>query len=487
MQIDLVDIHKHFGAVRACDGVSLHIESGQIQGLLGENGAGKTTLMKILSGYQSCEAGKIVLDGKELCLGSPAEAIEAGIGMLHQDPMDVPALSVLDNFMLGNRLRFAMRRSAARRDLSSLSRHLGFDLDPDQTISSLTVGERQQLEIVRLLSLGVKVFILDEPTTGISEPQKVRLFQILQQLADEGLAVIFVSHKLDEVGELCSEATVLRKGRVVGAVASPFSTDQLVQLMFGQSLATRDHKQVAPGEVVLELDNVGVHTYRLQLDSMSLRLHQGEVLGLAGLEGSGQQLMMRACAGLQPVTSGHLYIAEREMTHESHHAFLGMQVALVPAARLEEGLIAGLTLREHAALGTLSRDLMVDWQDAERQANTMIETFNIVGKPGTMVQDLSGGNQQRALLALLPADVRLLILEHPTRGLDVDSSRWVWSRLLQRRERGTAIIFTSTDLDELMDHSDRIAVFSGGVMYPPVAADKMTREALGSLIGGQFQ
>jgi len=195
--------------------------------------------------------------------------------------------------------------------------------------------------------------------------------------------------------------------------------------------------------------------------------------------------MMRACAGLQKVTSGHLYIAGQDMTRESHHRFLGMRVALVPAARLEEGLIAGLTLREHAALGAKNGGLMVDWQAADRQSNAMIETFNIVGQPGTLVQELSGGNQQRALLALLPDDLRLLMLEHPTRGLDVDSSQWVWSRLLQRRERGTAIIFTSTDLDELVDHSDRIAVFSGGVMYPPVAADKVTRQELGSMIGGQ--
>ena len=342
---------------------------------------GKTTLMKILSGYQPCDSGRIILDGQDIHLSSPAEAIAAGIGMLHQDPLDVPALSVLDNFMLGRGHELVLPRSARRRELGSLCQHLGFDLHPDRLLSDLTVGERQQLELVRLLALGVRVIILDEPTTGISEPQKARLFQTLRQLANEGLAVIFVSHKLDEVEELCSEATVLRRGRVAGTVTSPCSADELVRLMFGQSLASGARQQVAPGEVVLLLDEVAVHTYRLQVKGMCLQLREGEVLGLAGLEGSGQQLMMRACAGLQPVASGHLYIAGREMTHESHHRFLAMRVALVPASRLEEGLIAGLTLREHAALGSKGKGFLVDWPVADQRSNSTIEAFNIVGRP----------------------------------------------------------------------------------------------------------
>jgi ABC-type uncharacterized transport system ATPase subunit len=487
MQVDLVNIHKHFGAVQACDDISLHIGSGTIQGLLGENGAGKTTLMKILSGYQSCDDGKIILDGHAVQFRSPAEAIAAGIGMLHQDPLDIPALSVLDNFVLGRRRELVPKRNAYRHELHSWCQHLELGLDPDATVSGLTVGERQQLEMVRLLSLGVRVIILDEPTTGISAPQRVRLFQTLRQLADEGLAVIFVSHKLDEVEQLCSQATVLRMGRLAGAVRAPFSADELICLMFGQALGPSVHQRVVPGEVVLQLDNVAVHTYRLQVNRMCLQVRQGQVLGLAGLEGSGQQVMMRACAGLQQVTSGHLYIAGREMTHQPYHRFLDMGVALVPAARLEEGIVAGLTLREHVALTTGGRGLMIDWPAADERAGSMIRAYNVVGQPETMVQELSGGNQQRALLALLPDDLRLLILEHPTRGLDVESTRWVWTMLLRRREQGTAIIFTSTDIDELMEHSDLLAVFSGGVMAGPVEADNLSREELGSMIGGKSQ
>ncbi|MBC7239171.1 MAG: ATP-binding cassette domain-containing protein, partial [Chloroflexi bacterium] len=236
MKIELEDIYKYFGPVRANDGISLTIESGVIQGLLGENGAGKTTLMKILSGYQPADRGTILLDGRPVHFRSPADAIAAGIGMLHQDPLDVPAFSTLENLALGSPGGPFLSRTRARRTLEALCQRFGFSLDPDAPVSSLTVGERQQLEMVRLLALGVRVIILDEPTTGISAPQKVLLFQALRQLSAEGLAVIFVSHKLDEVRELCSRVTVLRQGKVAGHLEAPFATDDMVSLMFGQVL-----------------------------------------------------------------------------------------------------------------------------------------------------------------------------------------------------------------------------------------------------------
>ncbi len=485
IKIALEDIHKYFGPVRANDGISLEIEGGTIYGLLGENGAGKTTLMKILSGYQSYDQGRIVLDGKPVRFASPAEALRAGIGMLHQDPLDIPSLTVLDNLMLGSEGGFLQRERQARANLRALAQRFGFALDPDAPVRSLTVGERQQLELLRLLSLGARVIILDEPTTGISAPQKALLFETLKRLAQEGLAVIFVSHKLDEVEQLCSRVTVLRNGRVAGQATAPFSADALVQMMFGQCLSATPPKRVALGEVVLELDDVTIVTYRLTVPHVSLRVRQGEVIGLAGLEGSGQRLLMQACAGLQPIASGRLRIAGQEMAGQPYRRFLQLGVGFVPAARLEEGMVPGLTLREHFALAAPQQGLLIPWKEAEARAEEMIRAFNIIGHPQTQVQDLSGGNQQRALLALLPEHMRLLILEHPTRGLDIGSSQWIWHKLMQRREQGTAILFTSTDLDELVEHSDRIAVFSGGVMAEPVPASELTCEELGYLIGGR--
>ena len=484
MNIELRDIYKSFGPVQANAGISLTIQQGTIQGLLGENGAGKTTLVKILSGYQRMDAGQILLDGKPVTLASPAEAIQAGIGMLHQDPLDVPAMSVLDNFVLGAGTSLFLSPRHASKRLRELSGRFGFNLDPETSTSSLTVGERQQLEMVRLMALGVKVVILDEPTTGISAPQKVLLFRTLHRLASEGLSVIFVSHKLDEVEQLCSQVTVLRQGVVAGRLLAPFAASELVQLMFGQNLILSSRIPVPLGELVLELHDMALHTYRLNVDHLNLKVRAGEVIGLAGLEGSGQQLLMRACAGLQPPSKGKIMIANHDMTHRPYQNYLNLGVSFVPAARLEEGLVSGLTLREHFALQDDSGGFIIRWHRAEEAAQARIDEFNVIGRPDTLVQELSGGNQQRALLALLRPDLRLLILEHPTRGLDIGSSRWIWERLLKRREQGTAILFTSTDLDELVDHSDRIVVFSGGVMSAPVNASQVSSESLGYLIGG---
>jgi general nucleoside transport system ATP-binding protein len=484
MKIQLESIRKRFGRVQANDSLSLSIAEGTIHGLLGENGAGKTTLMKILSGYQSADSGRILLDGQAASFASPAEAIARGIGMLHQDPLDVPPFSVLDNFVLGRPNSFVQHHRAAEQELLALSRRFGFDLDPHALVASLTMGERQQLEIVRLLALGVRVIILDEPTTGISAPQKALLFATLHRLASEGLTVIFVSHKLDEVEALCSTTTVLRRGQVAGEAAAPFSTDRLVELMFGQCLTASSRATVPLGESLLELDDVSIYTYRLNVSHVSLQLRAGEVLGLAGLEGSGQRLLMQACAGIQRIATGSVRLAGQEMARQPYRRFLEQGVAFVPAARLEEGMAAGLSIREHFALAAQAGGFFVHWQDANTRAQQRILEYNIMGRPETPVEALSGGNQQRTLLALLPPRARLLVLEHPTRGLDIESTRWIWNRLLQRREQGAALMFTSTDLDELVQHSDRIMVFSSGIAAAPVRAADTSCEELGYLIGG---
>ncbi|NLD44845.1 MAG: ATP-binding cassette domain-containing protein [Chloroflexi bacterium] len=485
MKAELQDISKRFGAVQANRRVSLTVDRGTIHGLLGENGAGKTTLMKVLSGYLAADAGRIVLDGHEVRFASPSDAIAHGIGMLHQDPLDIPPLSALDNFLLGRRSGTLQPRRQARQELTALCARFGFSLDPDEPVGNLTVGERQQLELVRLLSLGARIIILDEPTTGISAPQKVLMFQTLRQLAEEGMSVVFVSHKLDEVEELCSEVTVLRGGSVAGAATAPFSSQSLVRMMFGKELAAPSRAACPIGAVRLEFDDASVHTYRLSVNHLSLSLRCGEVIGLAGLEGSGQRLLMQAAAGILPVRSGRLLLDGQDMVRQPYHRFQRMGVAYVPAARLEEGLVAGMTLREHFALAGNGRGLLVRWDEADARADERLRAFHVVGQPHTQVQDLSGGNQQRAVLSLLPDALRLLILEHPTRGLDMESAAYIWERLLGRREQGTAILFSSTDLDELVQNSDRIVVFSGGVMSQPVDAGTVDAERLGYLIGGK--
>ncbi|HET89148.1 MAG TPA: ATP-binding cassette domain-containing protein [Chloroflexi bacterium] len=487
MKVELVDIHKYFGPVRANDGISMTIESGTIHGLLGENGAGKSTLMKCFSGYQSPDRGVVRVDGRPVSFDSPAEAIAHGIGMLHQDPLDFPQMQILDNFLLAFEDRILPDRRKGRKVLRELGARFQFDLDPDAEVTSLTIGERQQLEILRLLALGAQVIILDEPTTGISAPQKEKLFATLHRLAEqEGRSVVFVSHKLEEVEELCHHVTVLRHGRVTGEAEMPCPVSRLVEMMFGRNLPPAERVSVQPGQTVLRLEGVTVPSYRLQVQDVNFEIRAGEVVGLAGLEGSGQRLFLRACAGLEWVSAGHIHVDGQELTGASYQRFLDAGVAYTPANRMEEGLVGALTLSEHFALVDRHGSFFLDWNGVRERALKGIAHFNIIGRPDDPAAALSGGNQQRLMLALLPSHLRLLLMEHPTRGLDVESARWIWQQLLARREDGTAILFISADLDELLERSDRIVVFCGGQMESVHACDT-TVEQLGYLIAGKGQ
>ncbi len=486
MQIELRNIRKHFGPVRANDGISLCVQSGTIHGLLGENGAGKSTLMKILSGYLSLDSGQILVKGEPVSIQSPAQGIRHGIGMLHQDPLDFPAMRVLDNFLLGRGTRLRQHRARAKTELLRLADRFGFPMDPEELLSTLSVGERQQLEILRLISLGAETLILDEPTTGISTPQKVQLFATLHRLAAEGRSVIFVSHKLEDAEELCHRVTVLRHGRVSGEIEAPFQSAQLVRLMFGQDIPPSERATISTGQPVLQLDQVTLPGPRFSIPNISMTIHAGEVIGLAGIEGSGQRLFLHACVGLVRPSSGQILLDGQDMAGQSYRHLLKSGMAFLPANRLEEGLVAGLTLAEHCVL-TDREDMpfFVRWSEAREKARQKISEYNIQGTPDSPVESLSGGNQQRALLSLLPSHLRLLALEHPTRGLDVESARWVWDMLQQRRRQGTAIVFTSADLDEVRERSERIYVFSGGNLSGPVDAKQTSTTELGTMIGGK--
>ncbi|HEX3054297.1 MAG TPA: ATP-binding cassette domain-containing protein [Aggregatilineaceae bacterium] len=824
MRVELKHISKTFGRVKANYDISLTFEPGRIYAILGENGAGKSTLMKIMSGYQSADSGDVVVDDQVLQLDAPTDAIEHGIGMLYQDPLDFPPFTVLENFIAGRPGSVFPDREAARQQLLALTERFGFNLDPNAYVDSLTIGERQQLEILRLLSLNVRVLVMDEPTTGISAEQKNALFNVLKSLAhDDGLSIILVSHKLEDVIELCNEAFVLRRGQLVGHQEIPCRVDELVALMFGKVLARQErqpvrftteadrvappapsqwlsrvdmfgltcaailllafvllpwigtqsghtsglsllldgpnaelmqpalvqadsldksqtyllklqdgwqvsavqyavdfhvrkagqtrpiiekdeqwiivkdgtewkivdpngdpvsgwtldavkllptaddniqiasfafwdttplsqvdglwtlpkeagqslqsisfqHPQVADpilfpvvphnlwyqkevgleayqptpmgtgwylalwiiplialGSIALTLwnrrhplklanwgqsilviaaeiyllaffiyftglgattdfsqiglgywiaflalfgmifpldfrraaqtidipyipqgtkvtalsaRNISVASRRLTVEDVSLDACNSEVIGLAGLDGSGQGEFIRVCTGLLPPFGGSVQVDSRTMTGHSYHQYVEAGVAFLPAGRLEEGLIGGMTLTQHLAL-TLPTQLELNWfrlspfsaayiairnwQHARTITAERIKRFNVKGRPGSPIQTLSGGNQQRFALALLPANLRLLLLEHPTRGLDVESALYIWEQLLKRRADGTAIVFISAELDEIVAYSDRILVFFGGRVTTVDQAEDMTADYLGKLIGG---
>ena len=498
MDIELRHIHKRFGPVHANNDINVTFSHGRIVGILGENGAGKSTLMKILSGFQPADEGEILIDNRVIDYTGPTAAIANGIGMLQQDPLDVGAFTVLENFIYGGAEGITLKRSRAEASLHDLTKRFGFVLDPHQPIDNLLIAERQQLEIIRLLALGVETLILDEPTTGISAEQKDILFNALRKLAhDEGLVVLLVSHKLEDVIDLCDEVLVLRAGVLVGAMDMPESNSNLtsaviaetkrhlVTLMFGEELEAQSRPHYEFGAPILVTKELVVQDLRLDMQPISLSLRTGEVVGLAGLGGSGQELFMRACARLRRVNSGELRFDGRNIFKANYRQLFRRGCVFGAAGRLEEGLIAGLTLIEHTALVTENK-LQIDWMSMRSRTDSRIERYRVKGRAADNVEQLSGGNQQRVLIGLLPDEPKLLILEQPTRGLDVDSARWIWTQLLERCQRGAAIMFNSSDLEELVTYSDRIFVFYAGRVHEVPDVNQTTIDELGHMIGGEF-
>lgn len=485
MEIELKNIHKWFGKVHANDGINLKLPSGVIQGILGENGAGKSTLMKILSGFIQADEGEILLDGQVVKITDPASSLRLGIGMLHQDPLDFPPMKIIDDFLIGKEGGLFPNYQQAHQDIIKLAKQFGFDIDPETYVDMLTVGERQQLEILRLLWLGAKVLILDEPTTGISASQRQKLFETLRKLASQGMTVIFVSHKLEEVEGLCQRVAVFRRGQVVGEVQPPYLTGELVKLMFGKIINPDNRVYARSGESALSLKNLSIEDYRLHIKDICLEVQHGEVIGLAGMEGSGQRQFLRTLGGLMRPVGGKILLGKKDLTGRAYKEFLESGISYVPAARLEEGLIPGLTLSEHFILADQSKGFMIDHDKAHQVTEDRIASFSIRGTPASQIEELSGGNQQRALLALCRDSVKLLLLEHPTRGLDIESAIWIWRKLKERCKQTTSIFFISSDLEEIMLYSDRILVFFGGKVSNPIEAVETSVEQLGELIGGK--
>jgi simple sugar transport system ATP-binding protein len=397
------------------------------------------------------------------------------------------SLKVIDNFLLGRKGGLFPHRRAAIREFNELAARFDFSIDAESYVDTLTVGERQQLEILRLLWMGARVLILDEPTTGISLPQKEKLFSTLKKLAVEGMTVLFVSHKLEDVEALCDRAIVLRQGRLVGSVQPPFDTKVLVEMMFGKEVPKAPRAALQIGATVLHAKRVDIEGVRIRIKDIDLQVRAGEVIGVAGMEGSGQTLFLSACAGLLQPVKGSICLdeEERDMTGRTYHDFRKNGVVYLPAARLEQALIPGLSLMEHFILADGMRGLFIDRKKSEELTKRRISLFNIKGRPDSPVESLSGGNQQRALLALMRDPLKLILVEHPTRGLDIESTIYIWGKLKERCARGTAIVFISSDLDEILTYSDRVLVFFAGKVTPPLDTCTLSVERLGRLIGGK--
>jgi simple sugar transport system ATP-binding protein len=497
MFIEIKHISKTFGKIHANQDITFTLHSGRIVGILGENGAGKSTLMKILAGYQPADSGEIWLDGKKADYHTPEMALAAGIGMLQQDVLDIGAFSVLENFIYGQHhasMNLALQAAHYRDKLLSLCQELGFALDPQMPISQLTIAQRQQLEIVRLLSTGIRALILDEPTTGISTDQKEALFDTLRKLAQQDMTILLVSHKLEDVLALCSEVAVLRAGRLIETKALPVPKRDLIKLMFGQTMVVPQlaNKDLSKAPLIIELKDVTLHEGRLHIPNIQFRARAGEIIGLAGLDGSGQNLLLRACAGLVKTREGQIWLSGQHMTGQGYPNFFRRGVIFGAAGRLEEGLIAGLTLAEHLTLVMADNkpkrgifaNFLIDRAQVQRITEEKINHYNIRGTVNSRIESLSGGNQQRVLMAMLPDNPAALLLEQPTRGLDVDSAAWIWEQLLAKCNAGATLVFSSPDLDELLLYSDRIIVFYAGQLTVIDHPHQITADRLGHLIGG---
>jgi general nucleoside transport system ATP-binding protein len=492
----LEGITKRFGSFIANDNINLSIASGTIHALLGENGAGKTTLMNILSGLYQPDAGQIYLQNKPVKINSSSEAIRLGIGMIHQHFMLVPQLTVTENIILGTSDRFKLNLRQKQQEIFALSQTYNLSVDPQARVGELPVGVQQRVEIVKALYRKAKLLILDEPTAVLTPPEVESLIVILRQLAAAGQTIIFISHKLEEVINLCETVTVLRRGKVVGNTTTKDSNPcQLAELMVGREIALQLNKSpVTLGQEVLSVRSLQVEDDRgvAAVRNVSFQLHAGEILGIAGVDGNGQRELADAIAGLRTVKSGKILLDGRDVTLW-HPQKRGQQlkVGYIPEDRQTMGLIMGFSIANNLILKAFTklpfvRRFFLQKQVIQKNAETKIQQFDIRASDGDVkVSQLSGGNQQKVVLAReLDREPSLIIAMQPTRGLDVGATAAVQQQLLSQRDRGAAILYISTELEEVMAMSDRIAVMYRGEFADILAREKATVEAIGLLMAG---
>ncbi|QGY38913.1 ATP-binding cassette domain-containing protein [Pseudodesulfovibrio cashew] len=480
--IVLDNIHKHYGRVRANDGISLTLEPGRIYALVGENGAGKSTLMRVLAGHTRPTSGTLTMSGETLSHLTPALARKYGVGMLYQDPLDFPAMPVWENFQLG-----APKRS--KQEVIDVIGELSFRLDacflPDEPVSSLTVGERQLLELLRLLDLGATTLILDEPTTGITPEQKQDLFNLLTKLArEDNHTIILVTHKLSEAYEMADAIFIMRQGRLVSTLTPPYDEKELVTLMFGEQAdgeADELPSLDAGAPPRLTMTDTLFAGPKYSMGPMHFTAQPGECVGLAGLDGSGQELFLRGLCGLDRMPGGTIALDDSVFRANDFPALRRAGVQFVPADRLEMALFPALNLMEHITLAFPDKhDGLREFYDSQ-----CVDCFNLRAHPDTQAKELSGGNQQRLLLSLMPDEAKLLLMEHPTRGLDAGSARQVWNHLMGRCRDGATLIFFSPDLDEVLEHAHRVIVFYDRAIAGIVDREHATMDVVGALMAGK--
>ena len=496
--LEMRGITKRYPGVVANDGIDLEVRPGEIHALLGENGAGKTTLMNILYGLAKPDEGTILLDGNEVTLTGPSDAIARGISMVHQHFMLVPVLSVAENIILGEETManpVFLDRNEANRRIVELGQRFGFEVDPDIKVGSLSVGWQQRVEILKALYRSARILVLDEPTAVLTPQETKEIFAVLGQLRAEGYAIIFITHKLYEVLEVADRITVIRRGKVVGS-RKPSETDEddLAELMVGRNVElTVDRGTSHPGDPILVVDELHAKDDRRHetVRGISLSVRGGEILGIAGVAGNGQDELVQSLTGLRRPTSGKVSLDGKDVTGRRPQSLYRAGLAHVPADRQRHGLVLSFPLDDNIVLTDYSDPpyataggLLRDPAAVDRRADELIAAYDI-RTPSREVpaSTLSGGNQQKAIVAReFSRDLRVLILDQPTRGLDVGSIEFIHRQVIAKRDEGVAVLLVSAELDEVMELSDRIAVIYRGELVDTVDGRSANRERLGLLM-----
>ncbi|WP_420452792.1 ABC transporter ATP-binding protein [Ilumatobacter sp.] len=496
--IELIGITKRFPGVIANDDVNLTVERGEIHAICGENGAGKSTLMKMLYGMQSPDEGRMLVDGEEVHLSSPSDAIARGIGMVHQHFMLADQLTVLENVILGSeptttggRIDFA----DARRHFDEVGEVYGLTIDPDDLVETLEVGERQRVEIIKVLFRGAEILILDEPTAVLVPQEVEELFRNMRDLKADGATILFIDHKLDEVLEIADSITVLRHGRTVATVdPAEVTAGDLAELMVGSELPTPDTTDsTVTDEVALHVDGVTVldDDDRPVVDDVTLEIRRGEIVGIAGVEGNGQHELVSSIVGTMDPSAGTISLGGRDIAHWSVRDRREAGVAYVPQDRHAEGLLLDAPLWENAALGhqteePFSKGIWVDRAGSRRRTEEIRGSYDVrTPNVDVSAHALSGGNQQKLILGReITSQPKLLIASHPTRGIDVGAQAAVWDHLRRARAGGLATLLISADLDELIGLSDTIVVMFRGRLVARLEPDDLTPRDLGAYMTG---
>jgi simple sugar transport system ATP-binding protein len=497
--LELRGITKRFPGVLANDRVDFDLQRGEIHALLGENGAGKSTLMNILYGLYRPDEGEILLDGRRVSFSSAKQAIEAGIGMVHQHFMLIPVMTVAENVVLGTepvRSGILLDKAAADRRVADMAKTFHFDVDPEARVENISVGQQQRVEIMKALYRDAGILILDEPTAVLTPQEASDLFEILRTLRREGISIVFISHKLNEVLEIADRITVLRRGKVVEIVPRAGATQEaLARAMVGRDVLLRVEKNPAvPGEPLLEVRDLHVKDDREleRLRGVSFKVRAGEIVGLAGVDGNGQTELVEATVGLRRPTSGSVLVGDRDVTGDGTRRRIDQGVGHIPEDRQKRGLVLDFSLAENLALHAYrkSPESRLGWLLPRRifaRARTLIREFDIRGGgPQTRAAALSGGNQQKVVVAReISADPRVLVAAQPTRGLDVGAIEYVHRRLVQERDEGKAVLLVSLELEEIRSLSDRILVIYEGQIVGEYCPETSEEELGLAMTGGR--